>query len=119
MSVSRKEKIKLRLAFVFSVWFIFASVFTADMAVKTVISDLGTSTEGIASGFSIVFGGVFYAAALLWCVGAFSSGLLAAFFAHSLKSHENTKIGKTMNLLSAFDLCFLAVDILSMSILLL
>ena len=49
----------------------------------------------------------------------FRQGSLRRFFAYSLKSHENTKIGKTMNLLSAFDLCFLAVDILSMSILLL
>ena len=119
MSFSRKEKIKLILALAFSVWFILASVFTADMTVFTAISDLKAPTEEIASVFSIVFGGAFHAAALLWCVGTFSSGLLAAFFARSLKSHENMKIRKAMKLLSVFDLCFLGVDILFMSVLLL
>ena len=119
MSANPKEKLRLILACVFSVLFIAAAVFMATLAVEVLAFEKYVPPDGI-SAFAWFLSGIIYdLAAPLFGVGILSMGLLAVFFAHSLKSHENSKIRKTVKLLSALNICFLAVDVLSIAILLL
>lgn len=119
MSANPKEKLRFILTCVFSVLFIAAAVFMAMLAFEGLAFEKYVPPDGI-SAFAWFLSGVIYDLAVpLFGVGILSMGLLAVFFAHSLKSHENSKIRKTVKLLSVLNICFLAVDILSIAIVLL
>ncbi|MBQ3489500.1 MAG: hypothetical protein IJA86_02795 [Clostridia bacterium] len=122
MFANRKEKLRFILACVFSVFFLIGSVFTVAMAAEAVFSG-NSATPAENEIFSVIFGTVFgvllkLLIGILAC-GILSLGALAAFLAHSLRLHENPKIGKTMKILCVSDLCFLALNMLSIAILLL
>ena len=119
MAANRKEKLKLILACVLSVFFIYFSVLTMGMAADFILLEESVPYESIPSFFLILFSGLLKTAMLVFGIGVLSTGVLATFFVSSLKSHENPKIRKPMKSIYISDLCFLTLDILSIAILLL
>ena len=119
MTANRKEKLKLILACVLSVFFIYLSVLTMGMAADFILLEEAVPYESIPALLLMLFNGLLKTAILVFGIGVLSTGALAAFFACSLKSHENPKIGKPMKCVYISDLCFLGLDILSIAILLL
>lgn len=89
------------------------------MAVDFILLEESVPRETVPSFFLMLFGGLLKTAMLVFGIGVLSTGALAAFFAHSLKSHANPKIRKPMKSVYISNLCFLALDILSIAILLL
>ena len=119
MTANQKEKLKLILACIFSVFFIYLSVLTMGMATDLILLENAVLYDSIPSFLLILFGGLLKMAVLVFGIGVLSTGALAAFFAHSLKLHQNPKIRKPMKSIYISNLCFLALDILSIAILLL
>ena len=89
------------------------------MAWESVIFEHYMPSEGMSAFFGILYGTLFHLTMPLFGMGILSVGLLTAFFAYSLRSHENRKIGKFMKTLCAFNACFIALDILSLTTVLL
>ena len=122
MFANGREKIRFLLACLLSAFFLCGSVFTVIMAAEAVFSG-GGAPPAENEIFSFVFGvltGMFEKMLLaIYAIGILSAGALAAFFAHSMRLHESPKIAKTAKTLYVSDLCFLALSMLSIAILLL
>ena len=89
------------------------------MAWEAIIFENYMPSEGMSAFFGVLYGTLVYITVPLFGMGILSVGLLAAFFAYSLRSHENRKIGIFMKTCCIFNACFIVLDILSLIIVLL
>ena len=119
MNAGKKENLRFILACVFTCVFELFSFLMVNMASEAVVWGNVVPSDGISSFFGFLYGTLFYITVPLFGMGILSVGLLAIFFAHSLRSHENPKVVKIIKILCFFNGCFLALDILSLAIVLL
>ncbi len=118
MFSNKKEKLRFILSCILSVVFIWGSVFTVSLAFESIFLENLVQTV-LYHIVAVAFGALMKIAVLIFGLGVCSAGALASLLAHSLKSHENPKVGKTMKFIYIFDLSILAIDVLSIAIILL
>ena len=119
MLASRKEKIRFVLTCIFSTFFVLLSIFTVPALIEFVIFEITVPSDGISAFFLFLFGTLFYITVPLFGMGILSAGMLAAFFSHSLRLHENPKIGKVAKICYVSDVCFIALDVVAITAVLL
>ena len=117
MTDNTKNKVKFLCACIFSGLLLLGSALLIGVSAEAVLLD---GAEIISKGlFTAVFAVFVVSGAWFFGVGMLSMGALAAFFAHSLLSHEKKAIGKTSKVLFVSDIVLISFDLLAMLILLL
>ena len=113
-----KEKLRFALAIVFSGIFGFFSVLIIDAAVAEFFMMPSKMTETF-YGFALFAVMMAALALLLIGIGTVCTGALGAFMAFSLRKHASVAVRTTAKVIFVLDLIFIAIDVLSLMLLLL